>query len=176
MELQQQAILLRQLGPQDAAWLRSIAIKAYSEHYAETWYDGGAWYIRNFFSLARLQNELEDSNALFFGIQYKHEAMGFLKLNLDAPLTAESNALELERIYLVKNAAGKGIGTYVMHNVFELARKANKKLVWLKVMDTSPDAVRFYIKMGFEICGTHQVDFVQKKEGMRGMYVMQKRL
>ena len=176
MKAAQQDIELRKLKPEDAAWLSALAIKAYSEHYADTWYDNGAWYMNSYLSTARLQDELQQPDSRFYGICYKKQAVGFLKINIQKPLGAEPEALELERIYLTKQASGKGIGTCVMNFVFEQARAEQKKLVWLKVMDTNPDAVRFYSNLGFEICGTHQVDFLQKKEGMRGMYVMQKNI
>lgn len=168
-------IQLKRLDVADAALLSAIATNVYSEHYADTWQDNGEWYLQTYLSVSRLAKELQDANAWFFLVSYKQEAVGFLKLNIDKPLPGvQKNSLELERIYLKKSASGNGIGTHLLHFAFEIAVQQNKELVWLKAMDTSPDAVRFYKKMGFEICGTHHVDFIQKKEGMRGMYVMQK--
>jgi diamine N-acetyltransferase len=170
-------ITLKPLGVADAELLRTVAIKAYRDHYAETWYDVGEWYMQTFLSADRLQNELQDPDARFYLILYNEASIGFLKLNRNKHLPGGAqNALELERIYLTKAVSGKGIGTAVMHWVFEQAVQEKAALLWLKVMDTAPDAVRFYEKLGFTICGTHQVDFPQKKEGMRGMYVMCKQL
>jgi ribosomal protein S18 acetylase RimI-like enzyme len=175
--VQQQDIELQPLGVNDAALLRAIAVQAYSDHYADTWYDNGLWYMQTYFSLTRLQEELAETNARFFLIYFNGTAVGFIKLNFDKPLSKDGkDATELERIYLVKKVSGQGIGTYVLNFVFAFVREQNIKLIWLKVMDTNPGAIGFYKKMGFEICNTHQVDFVQKKEGMRGMYIMQKSL
>lgn len=176
MTMMQQDIAIKQCGVDDAALLQKIATQAYAEHYADTWYDGGDWYLQTYLSERRFQEELQDSNARFLLIYYKDTAAGFLKLNQNKPLVGgEQKALELERIYLAESMSGKGVGTFLVQWIFEFAQKDQYKIIWLKVMDTNPDAVRFYQKMGFEICGTHQVDFVQKKEGMRGMYIMEKR-
>jgi diamine N-acetyltransferase len=170
-------IALKPLGAADAVLLSTVAIEAYRDHYATTWYDGGEWYMQTFLSAARLQQELQEPDARFYLILFNEAAVGFLKLNRNKPLPdSEQKALELERIYLTKAVSGKGIGTAVLHWVFEQAAQEKATLLWLKVMDTNPDAVRFYEKLGFEICGTHQVDFPQKKEDMRGMFVMCKRL
>jgi ribosomal protein S18 acetylase RimI-like enzyme len=169
-------IEIRRVGPADADLLSDVAIRSYSDHYLHLWYDRGEWYIRKSFSVKNLLPELEDSNASFFLIYHHEQAIGFLKLNIDSPLTGQESteALELERIYLTKAASGKGTGTYVLDFVFDIAMKRNKKMVWLKVMDSSTDAIRFYKNSGFEICGTYHLDFPQMKEAFRGMYVMQK--
>jgi ribosomal protein S18 acetylase RimI-like enzyme len=174
--MEQQYISMKALKVSDAALLSTIAQQAYREHYADTWYDGGEWYLQTYFSVLRLQQELHDQNTRFFLIYHYSAAVGFVKLNIYKPLEDVTSALELERIYILKKWSGRGIGTFVLQFILELARKENKALVWLKVMDSNLGAVRFYQKMGFQICGTHAVDYMQKKEGMRGMYVMQRRL
>lgn len=162
---------------QDADTLSRIATQAYSDHYLYFWYDGGQWYLQTYFTAAQFEEELYDANALFFLIYYKKEAVGFLKLNIDKPSPdGNVNALELERIYLTKKASGKGLGTHLLHFIFDIANEKNKEVVWLKVMDSSTGPIRFYEKMGFRICGTHLLHFPQMKEELRGMYIMQKKL
>jgi len=170
-------IRLQQVFTDDAQLLSKVAIKAYSDHYLNFWYDKGAWYIDNCFSVSVLEQELSDDNALFFLVYYKESPVGFLKINTDAALDgdAKEQALELERIYLTKNASGKGIGSYILNFIFDIARSKDKKLVWLKVMDSS-EAVSFYKHHGFEICGTHHLNLKQMKEELRGMFVMKKYL
>jgi len=167
-------IKIRRIGAANVALLSDVAVRAYSDHYLHLWYDKGEWYIDKSFSVKNLLRELEDENARFSIIYCNEEAVGFLKLNIDAPLQDEENALELERIYLTKAASGKGIGKFVLDFVFQIAKEQNKNLVWLKVMDSSTDAIGFYKNNGFEICGTHHLDFPEMKEEFRGMYVMRK--
>lgn len=173
-----QNIQLQKLTAQDAALLSEVALKAYCDHYLHLWYDGGEWYKEKSFAPGNLEQELKDENALFFLIKEGSSYTGFLKLNIDAAFGAciKEEALELERIYLDKSSSGKGIGSFLLDYTFELAKSLNKKIVWLKAMDSSEAAIRFYKSHGFEICGTHHLDFPQMKEEYRGMVIMQKML
>ncbi|QEC69924.1 GNAT family N-acetyltransferase [Panacibacter ginsenosidivorans] len=169
-------IRLQKIAVTDAAFLSEIAIKAYSDHYLHLWHDNAEWYIKESFSVGNLEKELADINALFYIIYSNEEPVGFLKLNIDAAFEnyTSKKALELERIYLRKNASQKGIGEFVMKFVFDLAISKNKTIVWLKVMDSSTGPISFYKKHGFEICGSLQLDFPVMKEEVRGMYIMKK--
>jgi len=171
-------ILLKKLVVNDAASLSAIAIKAYCDHYLHLWDDGGDWYIEKCFSISNLEEELADPNAVFYLVFDKDEAVGFLKINIDAAFGGFSKkaSMELERIYLTRDASGKGIGSYLLRWFFDFAIERNKKLVWLKVMDSSLPAINFYKRHGFEICGSARLDFVQMKEEFRGMILMRKRL
>lgn len=171
-------IHLRQLTQADAPVLHDISLRSYSDHYLHLWYDNGAWYTEKCFSIFNLQAELADSNSLFWMIYYNEYPVGFLKVNTHAALKnfSAEEAMELERIYLLKEVTTKGIGSYLVDLVEQLARQYNKKLLWLKVMDSSEGPIRFYKKHGFVICDTHHLDFGQMKEEFRGMYIMQKQL
>lgn len=173
--LENNTVAFKRLSEADAALLSDIATRAYSDHYLHLWYDGGAWYLQTYFTVTRFKEELRDTNAWFFCIYYNTNAVGFLKLNIDKPLTgATGNALELERIYLTNEARGQGIGTKAVEFTMEIAAQQQKELVWLKVMDSSGNAIRFYQRLGFEICGTYRLTFAQLKEDLRGMFIMKK--
>ena len=171
-------ISIQKLEAKDAGLLSEVALKAYSDHYLELWYDNGQWYKERSFSVERLADELADSNAVFYLAYYNDRPVGFLKLNINAPLPGaeDKNALELERIYLNKEAAGKGIGTELVELTFRIARENNKELVWLKAMDTSEGPIAFYERMGFKITGTHQLKHALMREELRGMVIMTKTL
>lgn len=153
--------------------LQDIAINSYGDHYLYLWHDGGMWYINRCFSDDALKKELEDSNAAFFLIYTNNELVGFLKLNIDKAIEGftEQEALELERIYLIKSASGKGIGKAAVNFTKQFAQEKNKKVIWLKAMDSSK-SVDFYEQNRFAKCGTYTLDFEAMKEEYRGMYVM----
>ena len=171
-------IEIKRIGAADATRLSEIAVRAYSDHYKHLWYDGGKWYIEKSFSQENLLQELKDANAWFCIIYYNKEVVGFLKLNIDAPFAREENinALELERIYLTRSATGKGTGKKIIDYIVKIAIDKDKKLIWLKVMDSSTDTIEFYKKMGFETCGAAHLNFEMMKPEYRGMYVMKKLL
>lgn len=158
----------------DLHTLQDIAINAYGDHYLYLWYDGGAWYLEKSFSQKVLQQELANPNAAFFLIYSNEELVGFLKLHINQPLDkyTATEALELERIYLTKAASGKGIGREVMRFTKAFAAQRNKRIIWLKAMDSSR-ATDFYEQNGFRKTGTYTLNFGQMKPEYRGMYVLQ---
>ncbi len=169
---------VKRLGPKDASLLSEVALKAYADHYLHLWHDGGKWYMEKYFSVERLETELKDENSVFFLAYYNNSPVGFLKLNINAPLESkeEKNCIELERIYLSKDAAGKGIGRRLADLTFTIAKEYNKDIVWLKAMDSSEGAISFYKKMCFEISGTYTLKHALMKGELRGMVVMIRRM
>ena len=167
----------RPCTPADLYTLQDIAINAYGDHYLYLWNDGGMWYIEKSFSEDALKKELEDPHAAFFLIYMAEELVGFLKLNIDKAFEGGSaeESLELERIYLLKSASGKGVGSQAVAFAVDFATQRQKRVVWLKAMDSS-QSVEFYQKNGFEKCGSYRLDFEAMKPEYRGMYVMQRLL
>ncbi|OKL38871.1 GNAT family N-acetyltransferase [Pontibacter flavimaris] len=153
--------------------LQDIAIRSYNDHYLYLWFDGGDWYLDRSFSEEALRDELTDPNAAFYLIYADEELVGFLKLNLHKAFEdyPAEEALELERIYLTKEASGRGIGREVVKFAISIAAKYNKRVIWLKAMDSSR-SVDFYEQNGFVKCGTYTLPFEQMKPEYRGMYVM----
>ncbi|MCC9135474.1 GNAT family N-acetyltransferase [Pontibacter silvestris] len=164
-------------SPDSLSQLKQISIQAYKDHYLYLWHDEGEWYLNFSFSEQALRKELTDPNAAFFQIYDEGKLVGFLKLNINKALEnySEEECLELERIYLVKHASGRGIGSKLIEFTVSFARERNKKLVWLKAIDRSR-SVSFYEQNGFNKCGTYTLEFTQMKEEFRGMYIMKREL
>ena len=164
-------------GMGDAEIISEVAIRSYKDFYLRLWHDDGSWYIDRSFSLPVIEKELKDPNHVFFLLKEAEEPIGFLKLNLNQPLSGfdACDCIELERIYLIKSATWKGYGRQAMNFCLDYANEVNKDIIWLKAMDTS-DAVGFYQAIGFHHCGTKTLDFSMMKKEFRGMVIMMKRL
>ena len=164
-------------SPADADHISEIAIRAYKDFYLYLWTDDGSWYINRSFRPEQIKEEMEDPNGRFYTLRVKGEIIGFMKINLDQPLEGyeQYNAIELERIYLLKAFAGEGFGRQAMQFCFDLAKKMKKEIIWLKSMDSS-QAIHFYEQQGFEVCGTFRLDYEQMKPEFRGMKIFMKKL
>lgn len=162
---------------EDAEELAEIAVRAYKDHYLYLWNDDGAWYVSRSFSVEQFKKELQNPNCAFFLLKENGTDIGFMKLNLDQPLEGYESepALELERIYLLKSASRKGFGKKAVLFCFDLAEKNNRKIVWLRSMDSS-DALLFYETLGFVVCGAFRLNFEIMKPEYRGMKVLMKRM
>jgi diamine N-acetyltransferase len=157
--------------------LSAVATRAYFDHYKHLWYDEGAWYAHKCFNISQLVEEISDSNNLFFLAILDENPVGFLKLRPENQLNNQiGDGFEIERIYLTNEATGRGVGKKLMEFAIEMAQNRNKDYVWLKAMDSSHDAIRFYQKLGFQVCGNSTLDFAQMKTEFLGMVSMRKNL
>jgi len=71
----------------------------------------------------------------------------------------------------------KGLGTYLMNFVFDIAKSYQKRYIFLKAMDTAQLAMQFYAKMGYELVDSFRLSdatFHLMKQEYRGMYILKK--
>ena len=157
--------------------LVAIAIKAYSDHYTYLWDDEGANYVSQNFNAHRLREELAFANSLFYLLYFEEKLVGFLKVNVDSGLKNYSamDALELERIYFVKDATRKGLGKIIIEFVIALAKKRDKKIVWLKAMNSSR-SVNFYKKHHFITIDEMDLNFEHMKDEFRKILTMSREI
>ncbi|TVY62920.1 Spermidine/spermine N(1)-acetyltransferase [Lachnellula suecica] len=64
--------------------------------------------------------------------------------------------VELQRLYVLGEWAGKGIGKMLMERMVEIARQKGKKTLWLGVWEENVKAQAVYKKFGFERVGEHK--------------------
>ena len=155
-----------------------IGIKAYDQHYLHIWpSQDSAPYIQNSFTEEVLKKEEKDANTQLFVINYKQEPVGILKITLDSTLgnySAET-ALYVDKIYIIKEATGKGIGKKVLQFISLRAKELNKTVIWLDAMQKGP-ALDFYLKNGFKKHGETAITFTQAIEAEKPMFIMTKQL
>ena len=157
--------------------LAAVATRAYFDHYKHLWYDEGAWYAHKCFNIKQLKEEISDEKNLFFLAIFNKKPVGFLKLRPENQLAEQAgDGFEVERIYLTKEVTSRGVGRKLMEFAIEIAKQQHKDYMWLKAMDSSQNAIRFYESLGFEICGTSCLDFKQMKTEFLGMVEMRKNL
>ena len=163
--------------PADAEDVADIAVRAYRDYYLYLWNDGASWYIYRSFNPGRIEEEMRDANAAYFFLKENGVMIGFMKLNLDQPLTGFTNkkAMELERLYILKSASRRGFGRQALEFCFELARQRKREILWLKTMDSS-EALNFYARLGFRECGHFQLDFELMIPEFRGMKILMKEI
>jgi GNAT superfamily N-acetyltransferase len=155
--------------------IRTVAIQSYKEHYLYLWteYRFAEWYMDRSFSTACLAEQMKDEKALFYLVVVNKKTAGFIKLNKNKPLPGDvaGKSLELERIYLLKEVSGKGIGTQVLNEVINYCKQQGINILWLKSMDSS-DSLFFYQKRGFKIIATERLPFEGFKDEYRNLVTM----
>lgn len=108
-------------------------------------------YLDEGFSDEKLKAELGNENSAFYFAIFEDTVIGYLKLNFGASQTElkDEKALEIERIYVVKEFQGKKVGQILYDKAIEIAEQKNADYVWLGVWEENLRAISFYKKNGF---------------------------
>lgn len=147
-----EAIEIVQAKPEEVASLQVIARQTFAEAFlAGNTADNMEQYMNEAFSTARLSRELSDRLAVFYFALAGERVIGYLKLNYGQSQTElqDSQAVEIERIYVLKEFHGQQVGQLLCEKAIELAKAADASYVWLGVWEENPRAIRFYEKNGF---------------------------
>lgn len=110
-----------------------------------------AKYLEEGLSIEKLTAELSDNNAEFYFATLNDNVIGYLKLNFGQSQTElkDDKALEIERIYVLKDFHGKNVGQLLYDKALQIARQKCAGYVWLGVWEKNPRAINFYKKNGF---------------------------
>lgn len=114
-------------------------------------------YLAERFSLSKLQAEIDDPNAEFYFAMLNNNVIGYLKLNIGESQTEikNENALEIERIYVLREFHGRNIGQQLFEKALERADAQKVDFIWLGVWEENRRAVQFYTKNGFVAFDKH---------------------
>lgn len=110
-----------------------------------------AVYLNESFATEKLIAELKNENSLFYFALLDNYVIGYLKLNFGAAQTEmkDANALEIERIYVLKDFHGKRVGQLLYNKAMQIAKEINADYIWLGVWEKNFRAMNFYQKNGF---------------------------
>lgn len=108
-------------------------------------------YLDEEFSVVKLKDELNDQFAEFYFAILDNNVIGYLKLNFGQSQTElkDDKAIEIERIYVLKEFHGKKVGQLLYNKAIQISRQKNADYVWLGVWEENPRAINFYKKNGF---------------------------
>ena len=137
---------------QDIEKLKEIAKRTFIETYSSVnSKENMTNYLENKFSTEELKTELNDKNSEFYFSEFGGKIIGYLKVNTgqSQSVIKDKNALEIERIYVLKEFYGKKVGQNLYKKAIKLAKEKNAEFVWLSVWEENPRAIRFYEKNGF---------------------------
>lgn len=155
--------------------LREICIQTFSETYRHLNTEANfKKYIQTNFSNKQLLKELQDKNSFIYFIKEKNTTIGYLKLNINEAQSENqgSNAIEIERIYTLKEHFGKNAGKMMIAFTIEKGKELKKEFMWLGVWENNTRAIAFYEKHGFIKFDTHiflfgndeQTDYLYKRK------------
>lgn len=142
----------------DVSILRGIARDTFIETFSEAnKAEDMERYLTENFSEEQLARELSNPDSFFYVAEVNGHVVGYLKLNTAHAQTEPqaADALEIERIYVLSNYHGGGVGQALYHHAMSVAEDRKASYVWLGVWEHNHRALRFYEKNGFTAFGTH---------------------
>jgi ribosomal protein S18 acetylase RimI-like enzyme len=168
-------ITFKQCVLEDLTTLQNISRKTFEDTFAATNTEVNMnAYIERAFNREKLEGEMLNPSSSFHLVYMDGELAGYLKLNVDRAQTDihDPRSLEVERIYIVKEFQGLGLGSRLMSKAVEVAVEHSKSFIWLGVWERNEAALRFYRKMGFYRIGEHlfvvgddpQTDLILRKD------------
>jgi len=145
-------IEIKKITLSDINELKSIARQTFFETFSTgNTEENMTKYLDDGFSIEKLTSELKDKSAEFYIATLDDNVIGYLKLNFGQSQTElqDDKALEIERIYVLKEFHGKNVGQLLYNKAIQIARQKNADYVWLGVWGENPRAINFYKKNGF---------------------------
>lgn len=103
-----------------------------------------------------LSVSFDRERSTYFVLEYKNEVLGGAGIQ---PLKgAEESICELQKMYIMKEARGLGLGRALLHKCLDFARKEKYSLCYLESLPELKDALRMYERAGFEFIDTRLGD------------------
>ena len=153
-------ISIRSINVADAAALSVIARQSFYDTFTGTCTpEDMTGFLEENFNETRLAMELGEINNHYYFAEVNGIPVAYLQFAEDYsvfPFMKKWKALELKRIYALKEFHGRGIAKRLMEYFLAYALKQEYEVAWLGVWEQNIRAQRFYEKYGFVKSGyTH---------------------
>ncbi len=149
-------IKIEPAGLKDASLIHVLgAVTFYEAYCAQDEPPDLANYIVAAFNPEQIKSELADANSTFFIAFLDGKAVGYAKLreNKKVDCVKTQNTIELQRIYILRQVYGCGIGEQLLRHCLDEAARKTRDTLWLSVWEENLRARKFYAKHGFEFVG-----------------------
>jgi diamine N-acetyltransferase len=145
-------IEIKKIGVPDIEQLQIIGRQTFFETFADgNTEENMQKYLEEGFTVDKLTSELTNPNSEFYFALFDNKIIGYLKINFGQAQTElkDQKALEIERIYVLKEFHGKKVGQILYDKAFDIAKQTSVDYLWLGVWEENPRAINFYKKNGF---------------------------
>jgi len=145
-------IRIRKATIADLEIIQEISIKTFIETFAEVNTPKNLEnYIQENLNSTQVASEINNPESMFFLATLGTNTLGYLKLNFGNAQTETLNpqAMEIQRIYVLKAFHGKKIGQLFLNHAVKIGQQAGVESIWLGVWEENHKAIEFYSKNDF---------------------------
>jgi len=150
-------ISIRKIEPAEAEILSALAKQTFYDTFVGTCTDEDMnSFLEEYFNVPQIKKELEDTDSFNFFAIADNQPVGYIRFKEDYNGFAyikKWKAIELKRLYIVKEFHGKGIAQQLMALFMDHAINNKYEVAWLGVWEFNFKAQGFYKKYGFEDSG-----------------------
>jgi diamine N-acetyltransferase len=155
-------ITIRKVMPVDVPVLSAIAQQTFYDTFNGTCTDNDLKeFLNNTFNEQQLAKEVNSKNEYCFFAEVNGIPAGYIKFMEDyssLPIVQQWKAIELKRIYVLKEFHGQGIAQKLIDFIINFSIQNEYKVIFLGVWENNIRAQKFYEKFGFVNSG-HTHDF-----------------
>ena len=178
-EIYTMEINIRKISVADVEQLSALARQTFYDTFKDTCTaEDMEMFLQQYYNTGQLSAELNNPLTYCFFVEVDDKPVAYLHFMEDynsLPLMKKWKALELKRIYVLKEFHGKSIGQVLYEKAISIALQKNAEYIWLGVWEENPRAIRFYEKNGFLEFDKHifklgddeQTDIMMKLELMK---------
>jgi len=167
-------LIIRIAGKNDAELIADISRQVFYETFStQNTQENMDIFMTKQFSKQKLMEEVGSAGNIFLLAYDGGKVAGYVRLketeqekDMD-----KMESIEIARLYAMTTKIGTGVGSFLMQQCIDTAKKMNKNKIWLGVWEKNYRAIRFYKKWGFEIFS--EQDFVLGNDIQRD-WLMQK--
>ncbi|MDU1350365.1 GNAT family N-acetyltransferase [uncultured Clostridium sp.] len=152
-------------------------IKANTEHYDEISFLGKKTFDETFgylfkpevldrylqatFNSEKIKLSLSKENNHFFTVYLDNNPIGYAKIKENSfyDRIDDQNQLQLQKIYILSQYHGLGIGLEFMKTCKKFFERFSPATVWLAVLESNIKAINYYEKCGFRKTGKYHYSF-----------------
>lgn len=146
-------INIRRVNVGDAAILSQLAKQTFFDTFSGTCTNEDMeLFLADNYNLDVIKKELSNENNFTFFAEVNGSPVGYISFMEDYssfPVMQQWKAIELKRIYILKEFHSKGIAQKLMDFFLEFCKQANYERIWLGVWEKNFRAQKFYEKYGF---------------------------
>ncbi len=152
-ENKQMEIHIRRVTIEDIPALSLIARQTFFDTFTGTCtHEDMQGYLDQYYNNEQLGKEIMDPETFCFFAETKGKPLAYLHFKEDYSnfsMIKKWKALELKRIYVLKEFHGQGIAQKLMDFILNFALEKKYEVVWLGVWEHNIRAQKFYEKYGF---------------------------
>jgi len=167
-------MVLKKASLFDIVELKKICTDAYAKNFHHHWNENGLeWYLEREFGDKKLKADLTNRHLAYYFIVNDEKPAGFVKIRYNALLSGvSSEAVELEKIYILPEFKRKGMGKAALSEIIKSLKKQGIKTLFLSMIDSNTNALAFYKKQGFTWHSNTRFDLPYFKEELKEMHRM----